>query len=63
MLSFNIHGNLAVNLHNVEFLNVIQNYDIIFLSECWLNSKDKVHLDNYTCFKKVRKRKKKSEEG
>ena len=44
----------------MEFVQAIQNYDIIFLSECWINSKTSITLDNYTCFKKTRKRKKRA---
>ena len=60
VFSFNINGNLDVKLQNIEFVQAIQNYDIIFLSECWINSKTSITLDNYTCFKKTRKRKKRA---
>ena len=47
-------------LENLEFVEVISRFDIIMLSECWLSKNCKPSLSGYKCFKKYRKRHRRS---
>ena len=47
-------------MHNPDFLNVLNNHDIIFLNECWTNKTDAFELNNYKCFHKHRKKSKRA---
>ena len=38
-LYINIYGSLTDKLQNVDFIEFITKYDIIFLSECWISEK------------------------
>ena len=56
MFSFNVFGNLSLKLKNPDFVNLICKHDVVFLNECWLSHTSFIELDSYTCFTKVRKK-------
>ena len=60
ILSWNIHGNLKLKIDSPNFVNLINQNDIVFLNECWLSKNTKIELDGFTCYTKARKRKKRA---
>ena len=51
-----MNGNLRSKLNDNVFVTLISEFDIICLSECWLNEKAKIQLKGYFCIFKARKR-------
>ena len=60
ILSWNVHGNLKLKIDSPYFKDVINKYDVVFLSECWLSEDTRIEFKGYTCFTKARKRKKRA---
>ena len=45
-LSWNVHGLTSVYNDN-DFLNLVDSYDILFLSETWLNDSNLIDIDGF----------------
>jgi hypothetical protein len=50
VISWNICRSLSGKLTDPDFFSVISGYDLIFLSECWLNTDDDVEINANKCF-------------
>ena len=51
---------MKVKIENPDFRKTINQYDIIFLSECWFSPKTKIELEGFVPVIKARKRKKRA---
>ena len=54
-ISWNICRSISEKLTNPEFVSIISDHDVIFLSECWINPGESVKLDGYDSFIFTRK--------
>ena len=45
-LSWNVHDLTSV-YNNNDFLNLVDSYDILFLSETWLNDSNLIDIDGF----------------
>ena len=52
----NVHGDLTGKLNNEDFIKMVSKYDIVCLTECWINHKSKLKLRGYHCFRNCRTR-------
>ena len=48
-ICWNINGGFEEKIKDVKFKNFICTYDIVFLSECWLNKSCDTEIDNFVC--------------
>ena len=50
MISWNIHG-LKRKLGDIDFISLVNEYDVVFLSETWISDSETVNLDidGYSC--------------
>ena len=46
-MSLNVNGGLVGKLECSDFINMLQTYDIIFLSETWTNECSNIDLEGY----------------
>ena len=50
LLAWNVNGGLSNKLDNKSFLNLICTYDIVFLTECWIDRELSIDIPGYKCF-------------
>ena len=50
-LSWNINGGFEENMKDVKFKNYICTYDIVFFSECWINTSNTcdIEIEDFVC--------------
>ncbi len=48
-LSWNINGGFEEKIKDEKFKNFICTYDIVFLSECWINNTCNIEIDDFVC--------------
>ena len=48
-MSWNINGGLEKKLNDAPFINFISTYDIIFLTECWIEKDFDFPIPGFTC--------------
>ena len=48
-MSWNVNGGFEEKVKNVKFKNYNCTYDIVFLSECWINEQCDIEIDNFAC--------------
>ena len=46
-ISWNVNKGLRQKLKDPEFVNIVNNYDIICLLECWVSENDQIELEGY----------------
>ena len=65
-MSLNVHGNLELKIGMTEFIESINAFDIVFLSETWTNDSSEVDIEGFAkpiCKHRKRKRTGKRDSG
>ena len=62
-ISWNIHGGFSEKIKDLNFKHFISSYDIVLLTECWIDNDYELTIEGYECFVFAVKRRKSFQGG